>query len=98
MKPRRTGISTGPPVAVLIGVSLNGVRASTSHLPRLEIDARIDPSIAQIGDQVHGETDQREDVKIGEYHRIVAVEHALEAQVAEAIEREDGLDQQRATE
>ena len=56
------------------------VLTSTSHLPRFEIDARVDPGIGQVGDQIHDESDKREDVEIGEHHRIVAIEHALEAE------------------
>src|SRR3981081_1991463 len=78
--------------------SWSRMRASTSHLPGLEIDARIDPGISEIGDQIHHEADQRENIEIGEYHRIVAVEHALEAQQPEPVEREDGLDQKRSAE
>src|SRR4029079_8507729 len=55
-------------------------RASTSDLPRLEIDPRIDPGVGEVGDQVHDKTNQGEDVERGEHHRIVAVEHALEAE------------------
>src|SRR5438270_1556322 len=35
------------------------VRSSTSDLPGLEVDARIDPGIGEVGDQVHQEADQR---------------------------------------
>src|SRR5580692_2416749 len=76
--------------------SLRGVLTSTSDLPRLEIDAWIDPGIGQVGNQIHHEADQGENVEIGEHHRIVAVEHALEAEQAEAVQRKYGLDQQRA--
>src|SRR5580692_8506740 len=72
------------------------VLSSTSDLPRLEIDARIDPRIGQVGNQVHDQADEGENVEIGEHHRIVAVEHAFEAEQPEAVEREYGLDQQRA--
>src|SRR6516225_3127527 len=74
------------------------VGASTSNLPRFEIDARIDPGVGQVGDQVHDHADKREDVKRREHHRIVAVKHAFEAEQAESVEREDRLDQQRAGE
>src|SRR5665811_2520929 len=42
--------------------------ASTSDLPRLEVDARIDPSVGQIGDQVHHHADEREDVELSLIH------------------------------
>ena len=74
------------------------VRASTSDLPRLEVDTRIDPRVGQIGDQVHDHADEREDVKSGEHDRIIPVENALEAKQPEAIERENGFDQQGARE
>src|ERR1700676_1569954 len=72
------------------------VLTSTSDLPRLKIDARIDPGIGQVGNQIHDEADQSENVEIGEYHRVVAVEHAFEAEQAQPVERKYGLDQQRA--
>ncbi|KAH2808499.1 hypothetical protein KXV85_005976, partial [Aspergillus fumigatus] len=52
----------------------------------------------KIGDQADHEADQREDEEIAEHHGIVAVEHAFEAEQAEPVEREDGLDQERAGE
>src|SRR6266404_7843685 len=72
------------------------VRSSTSHLPRLEVDARINPGVSEVGQQVHHQPDQRHDVERGEYHRVIAVEHALEAEQPDAVEREYGLDQERA--
>src|SRR5215468_9578749 len=63
--------------AVVSGTSIV-VRSSTSNLPRLEVDARINPSVGEVGNQGHEEPDQRLDVKRGEHHRIIAVEHALE--------------------
>src|ERR1700749_2540035 len=74
------------------------VRASTSHLPRLEIDARIDPGVGEVGDQIDHEADQRKDVERRKHHGVVAVEHALEAEQPQAVEREDRLDQERAGE
>src|SRR5262245_38009483 len=70
------------------------VRASTSDLPRLEVDTRIDPRVCQVGDQVHDHADEREYVKGGENDRIIPVENALEAKQPEAVERENGFDQQ----
>src|ERR1700682_3485360 len=54
------------PAGVMRGVSgaLSVVRASTSNLPALEIDARIDQRIGEIRDQVHDEADQGEYVEI----------------------------------
>src|SRR3984893_743815 len=74
------------------------VRSSTSDLPGLEVDARIDPGIGEVGDQVHHEPEQGEDKERREHHRIVAVEQALEAEQAETVERKDRLDQERAGE
>src|SRR5262245_51892597 len=82
-------------VCAVVSGTVMVVRSSSSHLPRLEVDARIDPGIGEVGNQVHQEADQRHDVEGGEHHRVVAVEHALEAEQSEAVEREDGLDQQR---
>src|SRR3977135_2867721 len=88
------------PAGLIMGASGSWSRipAATSPLPGFEIDARIDPRISEIRDQVNDQADQRENIEIGEHHRIVAVEHALEAQQAEPVEREDGLDQQRSAE
>src|SRR5437588_10941342 len=72
------------------------VRSSTSHLPRLEIDARIDPRVGEIGDQRHQQTDQRKDVKRREHHRIIAVEHTLEPEQAQAGRPNASLAQPRA--
>src|ERR1019366_9822487 len=74
------------------------ILTSNSHLPRLEIDARIDPGVGQIGNQIHDEADEGEDVEVGEHYRVVAVEHAFEAQKSEPVEREDRFDQERAGE
>src|SRR5688500_9893476 len=65
---RGGGISCpGSGVIVSSGVSgpgaLGGVLASTSHLPAFEIDARIDPGVGEVGDELHEETHQREDVE-----------------------------------
>src|SRR5580698_1069685 len=96
---RRSGGTTRPsaPTAVVSGV-LPLVRASTSHLPRLEIDARINPGIGEIGDQGHDHADQRENISSREHDWIVAIEHALEAQKSKPVEREDRFDQQRTGE
>src|SRR6516164_10777524 len=72
------------------------VRSSTSDLPRLEIDARINPGVGEVGDQVHQKPHQRQDVERGEHHRVITVEHALEAEQPDAVEGKDRLDQQRA--
>ena len=57
-----------------------------SHLARLEIDARIDPGIGEVGDQVHDEADQGEDIEIGEHDRIVALNERVVGKIAEAVE------------
>src|SRR5882757_6143251 len=44
------------------------VRSSTSDLPGLEVDARIDPGIGEVGDQVHHQPEQREYIECREYH------------------------------
>src|SRR5262249_21468785 len=83
--------------AVVSGTSMT-VRSSTSDLPGLEVDARVDEGISEVGNQGHHEPDQRQDIEVREYHRIVAVEHAFEAEEAHSVEREDGLDQERTGE
>src|SRR5581483_12234416 len=74
-----------------------GLRSS-SDLPRLEIDPRIDPHIGEIGDQTDHEAEQHKNIECAEHHGIVAIEHAFKRQQPEAVEREDGLDQERAGE
>src|SRR5580700_8073759 len=94
-----SGVNAGSGAAGSRGRSMSWsmvVLTSTSDLPRLEIDARIDPGIGQVGDQIHDQADEGENVEIGEHHRIIAIEHAFEAEQPQPVEREYGLDQQRA--
>src|SRR3954452_5586665 len=102
MKPcRGSGGATGAAAGEATGtLSSSGgfARSFTSRLPRLEIDARIDPGVGQVRDQVYQEPEKREDVEVREHHRIVAVDDRLERQQAEPVEREDRLDQERAGE
>src|SRR5580704_10861045 len=96
-----SGVNAGSRAAGSRGLPMSSrmaVLSSTSDLPRLEIDARIDPGVGQVGNQVHDQADESENIEIGEHHRIVAVEHAFEAEQPKAIEREYRLDQQRAGE
>src|SRR5215467_1870025 len=91
------GAST-PIVETEISGGLMPVRASTSDLPRLEVDPRIDPRVRQVRDQVHDNANEREDVERSEHHRVVAIENALETEEAQPVERENSFDQQRARE
>src|SRR5204863_8342059 len=84
-------------MAVVSGV-LSERRASMSDLPRLEIDTRIDPRIGEVRNQIYQKADEREDIKRREHYRIVAVEHAFEAEQAETVERKNRLDQERTGE
>src|SRR5581483_4870934 len=96
-----SGISSGTVCRFASGVSTVSsfaVLTSTSHLPRLEVDARIDPGVGQIRKQIHYQADESENVEVSEDDRVVAVEHALEAQQTKSIERENRFDQQRARE
>src|SRR5688500_9612067 len=70
----------------------------SSDLAAFEIDARIDPGISEVGDQLHEQAKQRKDVERREHDRIIAVHQALEAEQAQAVERENSLDQERASE
>src|SRR5262245_38557568 len=54
------GAST-PIVETEISGGLMPVRVSTSDLPRLEVDPRIDPRVRQVRDQVHDNANERED-------------------------------------
>src|SRR5262245_12317124 len=67
------------------------VRASMSDLPRLEVDAWIDPGVGEIGDQLQQQSEQGENIKVGKYDWIIAIEHAFEAEQSEAVEGEDRL-------
>src|SRR5262245_32586359 len=75
---RRSAAASG----VLAASDLIPVRASTSDLSRLEVDARVDPGVGQIGNQIHDHADQREYVKRGEDDRVISIEHAFEAKQA----------------
>src|SRR6516164_8636310 len=44
--------------AVVSGTAML-VRSSTSHLPRLEVDAWIHPGVGEIGQQIHHQTYER---------------------------------------
>ena len=48
--------------------------------------------------QINDEAEQRENIEIGEDHRIIAVDDRFEGEKPEPVEREDRLDQQRAGE
>src|ERR1700738_4962009 len=72
------------------------VRSSNSDLPRLEVDTWINPSIGEVGQQIHQQPNQRQDIKRRKYHRIVSIEHALEPEQADTVERKDRLDEKRA--
>ena len=65
-----------------------------SHLPRFKIDARIDPCVGEVGEQIHHEAEQRKNIEIGKDHRIIAVDDRFIREQAQAIERENTLDQQ----
>src|SRR5271165_4806861 len=96
---RSSGGTASPPGAraVISGFSV-AMRASMSRLARPEIDSGIDERIGQIGNQSDHEADERKDIEVREYDRVVAVEHALEAQEPESIERENRFDQEGAGE
>src|SRR4051812_23923066 len=96
---RRSG-GTASPMGDCAAVSgtCTLVRSSTSDLSGFEVDARIDPRISQVRDQVDQKSDQRQDVECCEHDRIVAVEHTLEAEQTKPIERKDGFDEQRTGE
>src|ERR1700685_3391134 len=69
----RSGVSAGSGAAGSRGLPMSSrmvVLSSTSDLPRLEIDARIDPGVGQVGNQIHDQAGGRENIEIGEHHRI----------------------------
>src|SRR5262245_56847740 len=89
------GLTFGSPPAVTCSTMAVSVGASmVSHFAGLEIDARIDPRIGEVREQIDEEAHQREDVDRGEHDRVVAVYDRFEAKQAEPIQREDRLDQQ----
>ena len=76
---RATGGSTRLNSAAARGEIRSSWRRSTParsflNLPRLEIDARIDPGIGQVGNQIHHEAEQGENVDIGEDDWVIAVD------------------------
>src|SRR6516162_2088228 len=92
---RSSGGTASPPgaTAVISGFSV-AMRASISRLARREIDAWIDKRVGQIGDQSDHKADERKDIEVRENDRVVAIEHALEAQEPKSIERENRLNQE----
>src|SRR5262249_54466617 len=95
---RLDGGASTPIVETAISGGLTPARASTSNLPRLEVDARIDPRVSEIGYQVHDHANERENIERGEYHRIVTIQNTFKAKQAKPIERENGFDEQRTGE
>src|ERR1700733_2296328 len=93
-----SGIGRSAAGAGLLSLPRGWVLTSTSHLSGFKVDAWVDPRVGEVGDQAHDQSDQRKYVKIGEDHRIIAVEYALETEQTESVQREDRLDQQRAGE
>src|SRR5690348_4284836 len=92
---RSSGGTASPPgaTAVISGFSA-AMRASMSRLARAEVDPWIDERIGQVGNQSDHEADECKDIEVREHDRVVAVEHALEAQQPEPVERENRLDQE----
>ncbi len=78
--------------------SNRGACVAQSDLPRLEINPRIDPCVGQIGQKVHDQAEQREDVQAGEDDRVVSIDDALERKKPEAVKAEDVFNQQRSCE
>src|SRR4029077_9081920 len=76
----------------------SGPYRPSSHLSRFEIDARIDPGVGEVGNQVHHEADEREDIEVGEHDRIVALDERIVGEIAEPVEREHLFDQKGAGE
>src|SRR5689334_19920207 len=61
-----------------------------------ELHPRIDDYVQQIADQLHEQSDQREEVQRAEYDRVIAADQRLIRQEAQAIQREQGLDEDRS--
>ena len=93
---KRAGLSSGPAGRRLA----RGLPAGSTLTPQagLEIDARIDPGVSEIGDQINDKADQGEDIEVGEDHRIIALNEQIIGKIAEAVERKHLLDQERAGE
>src|ERR1700704_2250729 len=68
------------------------------NLPRLEIDARIDPHVSQVGKKVHEKAEQREDIEIGEHDRIITIDDRFERKQTKPVERKDRFDEERTAE
>src|SRR4051794_24411438 len=75
-----------------------GASFMASGLPRVKVDAGVDPRVGEVRDEVHHQADEGEDVEVREHHRVVAVDDRLEGEEPEPVEGEDGLDEQRSGE
>src|ERR1700722_9478764 len=62
-----------------------GDSSPPSHLSRFEIDTRIDPGVGEVGNQVHHESEERENIEIREHHRVVALNERIVGEIAEAV-------------
>lgn len=51
-----------------------------------EVDAGVDEDVGDVLDELHGESEQGQEVEGAEHHREVAVDRRLEAEQAEAVE------------
>jgi len=60
---------------------------------RLEIDARIDERVGEVANDLQAQPEQGKNVERGEYDRVVAAQRRFKAEQAEAVGREDDLDQ-----
>src|SRR3989344_2463393 len=62
----------------------------------VKLHARVHPHITKIADELGDQPDQCEQIQGAQHHRVVATDHTLIAEQAQAIQREQGFDEQRA--
>ena len=61
----------------------------------VKLHARVHPHITEVADELGDQPDQREQIQRAQHHGVVAADHALVAEQAQAVEREQGFDEQR---
>src|SRR5271169_4277090 len=80
------------------GVGRSEAEPRSSNLPRLEIDPRIDPSVGEVGEEIHDQADKGKDIERAKHNGIVTLDQRIVGEIAEPIERKYLFDQQRARE
>src|SRR5690349_4254097 len=80
------------------GVSGRRGAPSSGAVTSIEFDTRVYPDVTEVADQFGEQADQGKEVQRSEHHWVVPPDHALVAEEAQAVQREQRFDQQRAGE